>query len=112
MPVKKNQPNPMKPANRTFLLWLFVILSVWAIIQLMNQPHVSAEKITFSDFMEAVAAGQIESLEVQEDDYRGKFKPEFKNGVNFETVGPLESDAVFKKLEESGAKVEYVKKKE
>ncbi|MFH0799743.1 MAG: ATP-dependent zinc metalloprotease FtsH [Pseudomonadota bacterium] len=102
----------MKGAHKTVALWLMIIIMVMLVMHLMNQPVQKDEKVNFSDFLSAVSANGIESVSIQEDEYRGKFKPDYKNGARFETIGPEGSEKALEKLAATDAKVEYLKKKE
>lgn len=112
MPVQKKGPGPMKGAHKTIALWFIIVLMVLAALHLMNQPMEHQEKISFSDFLSALNANQIESVSIQEDEYRGKFKPDYKNGARFETIGPIDSEKALDKLAASDTKLDYLKKKE
>jgi len=112
MPVQKKSPNPMKGAHKTVALWLVVVLMVLGILHIMNQPMEREEKTSFSEFLSAVSANQVESVTIREDEYRGKFRPDYKNGARFVTIGPIDSERALEKLSESSAKVDYLKKKE
>ncbi|HPQ80963.1 MAG TPA: ATP-dependent zinc metalloprotease FtsH [bacterium] len=102
----------MKGAHKTVALWLVVVLMVLGILHIMNQPMEREEKTSFSEFLSAVSANQVESVTIQEDEYRGKFRPDYKNGARFVTIGPIDSERALEKLSESSAKVDYLKKKE
>jgi cell division protease FtsH len=70
------------------------------------------EQVNFSEFVQAVSDNKVESVSIQEDVYSGKFKPDYKNGASFETVGLINSDKAFEILKGSDAKVEYKKRKD
>ena len=112
MPVQKKEPNPMKGAHKTVALWLVVVLMVLGVLHLMNQPIEREEKASFSDFLAAVSSNQVESVSIQEDEYRGKFKPDYKNGARFVTIGPVDSEKALDRLSQTDAKVDYLKKRE
>lgn len=112
MAIEKKTPNGPKQAHKTIALWLIIILMVIAVLHIMNQPMESQEKISFSDFMKAVEANHVESIVIQEDEYRGKFKPDYRKGARFETIGPIDSTRALDMLAQTDAKIEYLKKKE
>ena len=111
MPVEKRGPIGNAP-HKTIALWLIIVLMVIAVLHVMNQPMEQSEKISFSEFLTAVGSNQIETVTIQEDDYRGKFKPDYRNGVRFQTIGPIDSEEALKRLAGTDAKVDYMKKKE
>jgi cell division protease FtsH len=112
MPVERKRPEGAKQAHKTIALWLIIVLMVIAVLHIMNQPMETYERISFSDFMGAIESSQLESVTIQEDEYRGKFKPEYRKGVRFETIGPMESERALDLLSKTDAKIEYMKKKE
>jgi len=102
----------MKQAHKTVALWLVIILLVLSVLHMMNQPVQTAEKISFSEFMKAAQNNSIESVSIQEDEYKGKFKSDYKTGSRFETIGPIDSERALSVLGASDAKIDYLKKKE
>ncbi len=102
----------MKQAHKTVALWLVIILLVLSVLHMMNQPVQTAEKISFSEFMKAAQNNSIESVSIQEDEYKGKFKSDYKTGSRFETIGPIDSERALSVLGASDAKIDYMKKKE
>ncbi len=111
MPVERKPSGP-KQAHKTIALWLIIVLMVIAVLHIMNQPVETYEKINFSDFIAAVEGNEVESVTIQEDEYRGKFKPGYRKGVRFETIGPTDSERALDLLAKSDTKIEYMKKRE
>ncbi len=62
--------------------------------------------------MKAAQNNSIESVSIQEDEYTGKFKSDYKTGSRFETIGPIDSERALSVLGASDAKIDYMKKKE
>jgi cell division protease FtsH len=112
MPVQRKGENSSKQVHKTIALWLIIVLMVISVLHILNQPIEHSEKVEFSDFMAAATANQIESIQIQDDEYRGKFKPDYRNGARFETIGPADSPKALDMLAATDAKVEYLKKKE
>jgi cell division protease FtsH len=112
MAIEKKDPGGPKQAHKTIALWLIIVLMVIAVLHIMNQPMESQEKVSFSDFMKSVEANHVESIVIQEDEYRGKFKPDYRKGARFETIGPIDSARALDMLANTDAKIEYLKKKE
>ncbi len=111
MPVERKGPIGNAP-HKTIALWLIIVLMVIAVLHVMNQPMEQSEKVSFSEFLTAVGSNQIETVMIQEDDYRGKFKPDYRNGARFQTIGPIDSEEALKRLAGTDAKIDYMKKKE
>lgn len=113
MPIKKKRnSNKLKQAHKTVALWFFIILAVLSILHFMSQPTTAPQKIVFSEFVTAVEQNQVESVTIQEEEYTGKFKNDYRNGDIFATIGPLNSEKAFELLSKSDAEVDYRKKKE
>ncbi|MBU0661669.1 ATP-dependent metallopeptidase FtsH/Yme1/Tma family protein, partial [Patescibacteria group bacterium] len=112
MPVERKRPDGPKQTHKTIALWLVIVLMVIAVLHIMNQPMETQEKVSFSDFMAAVESNEIESVTIQEDEYRGKFKPGYRKGIHFETIGPIDSERALDLLSKSDTKIEYMKKRE
>ncbi|MBT3181753.1 MAG: ATP-dependent zinc metalloprotease FtsH [Deltaproteobacteria bacterium] len=102
----------MKQTHKTIALWLIIVLMVLSVLHIMNQPVQHAEKISFSEFLRSISSSEVESVTIQQDDYRGKFKPEYKSGAKFETIGPIDSERALAALEKTDTKIEYLKKSE
>lgn len=102
----------MKQAHKTVALWLIIILMVLSILHFMGQQKTTSTQVTFSDFMHAVEKNEIEELTIQEEEYRGKFKISHKEGAFFETIGPAANERALAKLEQSDARITFLKKKE
>ncbi|MFA4874866.1 MAG: ATP-dependent zinc metalloprotease FtsH [bacterium] len=113
MPIqRKGTDGGGRQAHKTIALWLIIVLMIIAVLHIINQPIETAEKVTFSDFLGAVSANEIESVTIQDDEYRGKFKPDYRKGARYETIGPMDSEKALDKLSATDAKIEYLKKKE
>ncbi len=112
MPIQRKGPNGSRQIHKTIALWFIIVLMIISVLHIINQPMETAEKVDFSDFLAAVNANQVESVTIQEDEYRGKFKPDFRKGERFEAIGPMDSEKVLDKLSSTDAKVEFLKKKE
>jgi len=102
----------VKQSQKTIALWAFIILSLVLALHLMGTRPNLPENISFSEFMEAAGKSQVEQVSIQDDEYSGKFKENFKNGAYFQTVGPANSEKTLDLLAKSDAKVDYKKQKE
>ena len=102
----------MKQSHKTIVLWVTVILFVLSILQYLSTRPTQRQVVSFSEFLEAVTKNQVEKVSIQEDEYVGRFKENFKGGAHFETVGPNNSEKALEVLARSDAKVEYKKKRE
>lgn len=112
MPIKKKPSNGFNQAQRTIALWLLIFLAVLAFLHFMGKPRIRAEEITFSQLMDSISKNEVSELTIQEGNYFGKYKPEFQDGKNFQTIGPKESDEVFRTISKGDAKVSFQKPEE
>lgn len=101
----------MKQSHKTLALWMVMILASISIIYFLGQKPQASEMVSFSEFIDAVKNDQVESVNIEEDTYQGKFRTTFKEGKYFETIGLVNSEKAFDLLATSGAKVTYEKKK-
>jgi len=102
----------VKQSQKTIALWAFIILSSVLALHLLGTRPTLRETISFSEFMEAAGKNQVDQVAIQDDEYSGKFKDNFKNGAYFQTVGPSNSEKTLDLLAKSDAKVDYKKQKE
>ncbi len=81
---------------RAWLIWGFALAIVVLVIQILLTDASESNAVKFSEFREAVVAGQVESIEVRELEISGKFTEEYaeKNDreAKFKTVGPVGED--------------------
>lgn len=108
--MKKTVKN-MKQSQKTMALWLMILLAVISILYLMSGKRQSIEHISFSKFISAVEANQVESVSIQGDTYKGIFRKDYEGGKPFETIGLINSEKAFELLSKSGAEVKYEKEK-
>ncbi|NCN42611.1 ATP-dependent metallopeptidase FtsH/Yme1/Tma family protein [bacterium] len=77
-----------------------------SVLFVASQMQVGPKKpieVSFSEFMQSVDADRIESVTYRgSDEIIGKYKPDFKSGSMFTTVGDTSSEFYLKKLEEKG----------
>ncbi|MDX9719167.1 MAG: ATP-dependent zinc metalloprotease FtsH [Myxococcota bacterium] len=85
----------MKSGHKTILLWVVFVLILVLIYQIMVTPSSNAEKIKYSEFLEAVRSGQVETVEVKGMELRGTFNEEGKREFSkdeFESYGTVDAD--------------------
>ncbi len=102
----------MKQSQKTIALWAFIILSSVLALNLLGTRPNLPENVSFSEFMEAAGKNQVEQVSIQNDEYSGKFKENFKGGAFFQTVGPSNSEKTLEVLAKSDVKLDYKKQKE
>ena len=82
---------------RSWLVWLFIVLLVFAVISILSDRSGESSAIKFSEFREAVVQGHVSSVEVKGMEVNGEFtkdwaKKKYKGKEDFTTVGPIGED--------------------
>jgi cell division protease FtsH len=82
---------------RSWLVWLFIVLLVFAVISILSDRSGESSAIKFSEFREAVVQGHVSSVEVKGMEVNGEFtkdwaKKKYKGQEDFTTVGPIGED--------------------
>jgi cell division protease FtsH len=78
MPQPKNKP------MRSLLFWIsagIILVLAWSLLQ---SPSMAKKEITFSQFMNEVEQGKVESVTIQDTNLSGKFT----DGQTFKTIAP------------------------
>ncbi len=92
--------------SSSFRSFFVIALMIASVLFVASQMQVGQKKpiaVSFSEFMQSVDAGRIESVTFRgADEIIGKYKPDFKSGSMFSTVGNTSSEYYVKKLEEKG----------
>lgn len=98
----------MKSSLRAVFLWIAVIaLVVWVAGKTDVSP-IKSKTIQFSEFIGLVKEGKVESVSFRgENKIFGKFKPDYKEGNTFETLGPTNAETYLKVLESKGIVPNY-----
>ena len=101
----------MKQSHKTLLLWLLLIVMMYAIYQLVVGQEAAPHQVAFSDFVADVRAGHVEQVEVEE---RGDASAQYTyvqvQGDRREartTIGILGED-INRELLEHNVRVQYV----
>ncbi|CAN0311661.1 unnamed protein product, partial [Laminaria digitata] len=82
---------------RSWIIWMAIILLVFAVISILSDRSKKSTPIKFSEFREAVVQGHVESVEVTGMEVKGEFekdwaKKKYKGLEDFTTVGPIGED--------------------
>jgi cell division protease FtsH len=93
----------MKKTHKTIALWSVIILLVVFVIQNIDKKAASSNHESFSQFIQLVKEGKVQSVTFQRPDtIIGQYTGDYQNGKNFETTGNLESEYYIKLLAEAG----------
>lgn len=102
----------MKQQHKTIALWIVVILLMALLVKTFEQKHGRREEISFSELVKNVESNYVEEITFKgKDQIYGKFKPDYKNGALFETIGSTGTD-FFKILREHDITPNYDKEEQ
>lgn len=97
----------MKQNQKTFTLWLVVILFTALVVKVMQDGNTQIKKVTYSDFIGAVENKRIAEVTFKgKDKIIGKFKPEYEAGKTFQLIGNT-GETTFKLLRSNGITPNY-----
>jgi cell division protease FtsH len=100
------------PENqKTIALWLMILMIAITVFVLTAKHKTPDKHISFNELITAIEKNEVSTLKIQEDEYSGKFKTDYKDGVDFFTIGPINSEQVFELVKKSDANMEYEKPK-
>jgi cell division protease FtsH len=92
---------------KTALLWVVIIVLVFLLWSLFQTTKATSETIAFSQFLDRVNQGYIESVIIHGDDVRGETKPTTPGGKKeFHTTAPTNYPAMIDQLRARNVKVE------
>jgi len=90
----------MNQLYKNIALWLIIIATVVLMFNLISYKEPSAEKVSFSEFIEKVEAGGVSEVTIQGSDIEGRFQ----DGKEFATYSPQYPELV-EKLRENKVKI-------
>ncbi|MBI4412115.1 MAG: ATP-dependent metallopeptidase FtsH/Yme1/Tma family protein [Deltaproteobacteria bacterium] len=108
----------MKQSQKTLALWIIIVLLAVSAVHFFNTKPTLRKPVTFSEFLNAVKADQVEEVTIQGEEYIGKYKEGVADGGSpagggyFSTVGPMGSEKALELITASSAKVEFKKEEE
>ena len=91
----------MSKGLRSLLFYALVLLLALWVAQYFNQPQHPKTPLNYTDFLNYVEQGQVDSVKIVDGSVTGKLK----NGTEFTTVVPNDP-TLYQKLEAKGVKVE------
>jgi cell division protease FtsH len=75
---------------KNLALWLVIGLIMIALFNVFSRPQRPTREISFSEFLDQVAEGQVQEVTIQGDDIRGLYR----NGTSFRTFSPKDPDLI------------------
>lgn len=101
--MKNMNMKPKPPSGLWFWIFsLLIIIFLWSLIG--NFPKNQEQKLSFSDFMQKVENGQIETASVSSNVVKGKMKNEAGGEISYKTAIPPNYPDVYTKLVQKGVK--------
>ncbi|PIR20536.1 MAG: cell division protein FtsH [Deltaproteobacteria bacterium CG11_big_fil_rev_8_21_14_0_20_47_16] len=97
----------MKQTQKTLALWLMIILLGMVVLHFVQQKPDTIRQVSFSEFMDAVNADNVDEVTIQNDEYHGVFKKTYQEGAAFQTMGPASSEKVLTALADHKVKTEF-----
>ncbi|NUM88506.1 MAG: ATP-dependent metallopeptidase FtsH/Yme1/Tma family protein [Bdellovibrionales bacterium] len=97
-------------AHRTFALWLLIILMFASLFKLFDAGREQATRISYSEFLTQVRAGNVEEVTLRSDDTAaGKYKTGVQGKTTFEATVPGNDQRLPEILEKAAVKFDYRK---
>lgn len=93
---KQNSPN-----SRNLITWVVIFAVIMLISSVFGDSNLAGKRVTFSDFMQNVEAGEVDQVEIKGRNLVGKFQ----NGEQFNTYLP-EYPNLVEKLQQKNVRVE------
>jgi cell division protease FtsH len=75
---------------KNLALWLVIGLIMIALFNVFSRPQRPTREISFSEFLDQVAEGQVQEVTIQGDDIRGLYR----NGTSFRTFSPKDPELI------------------
>lgn len=103
----------MKQTQKTMALWAVIsLLALLAAVLMVEPPHTNLKEIPYSEFTQAVDESGVEEVSIQENEYAGRFKADYREGAHFITLGPLyPSEEIQKELKDKRIRVVHMPEK-
>src|SRR5207245_5459782 len=83
--TRRRSNQVMRSSAKTILLWVLLIVGVFALWHFLTTSPTEVKEIPFSTFLSKLDKKEIKSVKVKEQDYSGKYV----DGTDFSTRGPL-----------------------
>jgi cell division protease FtsH len=77
-------PQPKTKPMRSLLFWILAAIIMFVAWNFISSPAMAKKEITFSQFMNEVEQGKVESVTIQDTNLSGKFT----DGQTFKTIAP------------------------
>jgi len=82
----------MKQQQKTFALWLVVILMMALVIKFVDKGNSYVKEIKFGDFVRALESQKIDTITLKgQNVILGKFQEGYEEGAHFKAMGPDET---------------------
>jgi cell division protease FtsH len=103
----------MKSSFRSFFIIAVMIASVLFVASQLQVTPPKTTPLSFSEFIQMVDEGKVESVTFRgQSEILGKYKPDYKSGSTFQSLGNTNSEFYLKRLEEKGITPNFEKEPE
>ena len=85
----------MNQFSRNLMLWAAIVLAMVMLFNMFQQPQSSAQKVSYTDFINRVDGGQINSVEIQGNTLIGRGP----DGASVQTYAPRDNELVSRLLD-------------
>lgn len=96
----------MSNLAKNVAFWAIFIIIVLYLVKFISEPKTKAEGLSFSQFMEQVDNGKVESVSFKGENVQGQIEGKLRTGIEFQTYGLIDWE-VFEKLKAKGVGVTY-----
>ena len=90
----------MTPFYKNLALWLVISLMVILLFNMFNHPTQTKQQTSYSDFLNAVAQGEVSQVTMQGNNILGKYK----DGTSFRTFAPSDPNLI-RDLRDKGVQI-------
>ena len=94
----------MSQFARNLLMWIIVAMVLMSIFQHYAQTEPAAQKMEYSQFLQAVRNGQIDNAQIQAVPGGKRITGQTTNGQSFESFAPPDDDGLIADLENNGVR--------
>ena len=94
----------MSQFAKNLLMWIIIAMVLMSIFQHYAETEAPAQKVEYSQFLEDVRNGQIETAQIQAQAGGQKITGETSNGQAYETFAPPNDNGLIADLENNGVR--------
>ena len=93
----------MNQSFKTLLLWIFSVLLLITAFNVFTGKREVTQALSFTEFIQVVKENKVKEVTFRgKEKIYGRFKPEFREGALFNTIGDTQSEYFIKILADAG----------